>query len=295
MTDKKLNKATAVALGNFDGLHSGHISVLQNALSFKEKGYVPTVILFDVHPREFVLKSLVKRLVTSCETEQRLVSMGFEIYKISFAQIREMTPREFFEKIIVGKLNAKAVCCGFNYSFGKNGQGNSETIKELCAQSDVICTVSDEITVDGKSVSSTEIKNYLLNGQPEKAAKMIGRNYSFTSKVIHGDARGRELGFPTINQTLDSSLIVPKFGVYQSIVIVDGEKYSGVTNIGVRPTYLSDVVLAETNILDFSKDIYGEDVTVELVKYIREERKFDSAQSLISQLETDVKQVSRDV
>ncbi|MBQ8784108.1 MAG: bifunctional riboflavin kinase/FAD synthetase [Clostridia bacterium] len=293
MTDGKLNIGTAVALGNFDGLHKGHLSVLEKALEFRKDGYVPTVVLFDVHPKE-VLSGSFKRLLTTCETERMLTSMGFEIYKASFNEVKNLTPEDFFEKILVKELNAKALCCGFNYSFGKGGKGDSKLLLSLAKSGSIACCVLPEKEVDSATVSSTAIKNYIANGEPEKAAQMLGRNFAFSGEVIHGDRRGRELGFPTANQRIDESLIVPKYGVYETLVTVDGKKYRGVTNIGIRPTYLSDVVLSETNILGFSGDIYSKNITVELVKYLREERKFSSAETLISQLNDDVRQVSGD-
>lgn len=295
MTEKKLNTGTAVALGNFDGLHLGHKAVLDCALKFKAEGYVPTVILFDVHPREFISGAEVERIMSSEETEESLRQMGFEIYKLEFSKIRDLTPKEFFDDILINRLNAKAVCCGFNYSFGKNGKGNSTDLLAFSLNAGIRCSVSKELTLDGKTVSSTEIKNYLKSGFPEKAAQMLGRNYSFCSEVIHGDERGRELGFPTANQKIPENLVIPKYGVYETAVTVDGKTYRGVTNIGIRPTYLSETVVSETNVLDFSGDIYGKKVKTELVKYLREERKFDSAKNLIDQLMHDVKQVSGNV
>lgn len=295
MTDEKLNTGTAVALGNFDGLHKGHMSVLEKVLEFEKDGCVPAVVLFDVHPKEFLTGRKVKRLLTLAHTKEMLTSMGFEIYEISFAEARALTPEEFFEKILIKELNAKALCCGFNYSFGKDGAGDSDLLSSLSAEKGITCCVLPEKEVNSNTVSTTLIKEYLVNGEPEKAAQMLGRNYAFSGEVIHGDRRGRELGFPTANQRIDDSLIVPKYGVYETLVTVDGKKYRGVTNIGVRPTYLSDVVLSETNILGFSGDIYSKTVTVELVRYLREERKFTSAENLINQLNDDVKQVSEDV
>ncbi len=294
MTDEKLNTGTAVALGNFDGLHKGHMSVLEKALSFKENGYVPTVVLFDVHPKEALTGETVRRLITTEHTEELLREMGFEIHIISFDEVKNYSPERFFDEVLVKRLNAKALCCGFNYSFGKGRKGDSEFLCALAEKRGIICSVMPEIKEENEIVSSTAIKKYLANGEPHKAARLLGRNYSFSGEVIHGDQRGRELGFPTANQKIDSSLVVPKYGVYETIVTVDGKKYRGVTNIGIRPTYLLETVLSETNILGFSGDIYSKVITVELVKYLREERKFSSAEKLISQLNDDVKQVSRD-
>lgn len=292
MTDKKLNTGTAVALGNFDGLHKGHTCVLDKALEFKKDGYAPTIVLFDVHPKEIFLPGSFKRLFTVKETEKQLISKGFEIFNVSFEDVKNLSPEEFFEEILIKKLNAKALCCGFNYSFGKGGKGNSDLLSAFAEKRGISCCVLPEKEVENKTISSTAIKEYLANGEPEKAAEMIGRNYYFNGEVIHGDQRGRVLGFPTANQKIDKCLVVPKYGVYETLVTVDDKKYRGVTNIGIRPTYLSDEVLSETNILGFSGDIYSKNITVELVRYLREERKFSSAEKLISQLNSDIRQVS---
>lgn len=292
MADGKLNTGTAVALGNFDGLHLGHMAVLEEALKYKKSGLLPTVVLFDIHPKELLKKEKVSRLMTSYDTEKILSSMGFSIKKISFLKVKDYTPQEFFEKVLSDELNAKALCCGFNYSFGKNGKGNSGTLMELCEKAGIECKVAPEKIIDSKTVSSTEIRNYLINGEPEKAAAMLGRNYSFTSVVIHGDQRGRELGFPTANQRIDESLVVPKYGVYETRVTVAEKTYKGVTNIGIRPTYLLDTAMSETNIIGFSGDIYGKEITIELVRYLRGEQKFESAGKLINQLNEDLKKVT---
>ncbi len=294
MTVEKVNMGTAVALGNFDGLHKGHMSVLEKALSFKECGYVPTVILFDVHPKEALTGKKVRRLLTGEQTESLLKKMGFRIFTISFEEVKDFSPERFFDEILINRLNAKAVCCGFNYSFGKKGEGDCKRLLTLAKNAGIECIVEPETKTENKTVSSTAIKEFILNGEPHKAAQMLGRNYSFTAEVIHGDRRGRVLGFPTANQKIDDSLVVPKYGVYETLVTVDGKKYRGVTNIGIRPTYLLDTVLSETNILGFSGDIYSKKITVELVKYLREERRFSSAESLINQLNDDVRRVSAD-
>ena len=151
------------------------------------------------------------------------------------------------------------------------------------------------VCVGGETVSSTKIRNYLLNGQPQKAAAMLGRNYSLSGKVIHGDARGRTLGYPTANQLADKALIVPKYGVYETRVRVAGKCYKGVSNIGIRPTYRTDEALCETNIIDFDGDIYGKNIEVELVRYLRGEIHFDSAESLINQMKLDRSEVTGNV
>lgn len=296
MTDGKLNNACAVALGNFDGLHIGHKKVLESALEFSEKyNLEPNVMLFDIHPRELIFGEKIPKLLTDTETEKLLAEMGFSVYRVGFADIKDYTSEVFFNRILIGELNAKALCCGFNYSFGKYGAGNEETLRILCEKNNVKCSVIQPVSVDGVTVSSTAVRSFLLNGEVRKAAEMLGRNYAVSGEVVHGDARGRTLGFPTANQIIDESLVVPKYGVYETSVSIDGQKYKGVTNIGIRPTYRSQRALAETNIIDFSGSLYGRNVSVELLRYIRPETRFNSAEELKSQLLKDTAEVTGNV
>lgn len=295
MTNKQQNNGTAIALGCFDGLHLGHQKVLLEALSYKKEGLMPLVILFDSHPRESITGERVKKLLTSKEQDSILHSMGFKIVKVDFSKIKALSPESFFNEILLEQLNAKALCCGFNYSFGKNASGNSDSLKAFCNEKGLVCHVAPCAEVSGEAISSTAIRSYLASGNPEMAAKMLGRNYSLNSEVIHGDSRGRTLGFPTANQLISAELTVPKYGVYETLVTVDEKVYKGVTNIGIRPTYRSDVVLAETNILNFSQDIYGKKIKIELIHFLRGERLFDSPQLLVEQLKADVAQVSGNV
>lgn len=296
MTDVKVNKACAVALGSFDGLHLGHREVLKSTLAFSKKHNLEAkIMLFDIHPREYIFGEKIPKLMTEEAEEKELVKLGFSIYRVKFAEIRELTAEDFFEKILINELNAKALCCGFNYSFGRNGTGTSEMLRKFCEEKNIYCEIVPPVSVDGETVSSTAVRNYILSGEVQKAAKMLGRNYSVSGEVIHGDARGRTLGFPTANQMIDECLVVPKYGVYETLIRLDGKEYKGITNIGIRPTYRTEAALAETNIIDFSGDIYGRDISVELIKYLRPERRFDSAQELKDQLEKDMAEVTGNV
>lgn len=296
MTDEKLNNACAVALGNFDGLHIGHKIVLKSTMEIAKKHNLePKVMLFDIHPKEFLFNEKLPRLMTDAEIEKSLTAMGFGICRVSFKEIMDYSCEDFIEKILVKKFDAKAVCCGFNYSFGKKGMGNSEMLQSLCKEQGIECNVSKPVSIDGMTVSSTAIRNFLLNGEVQKAAQMLGRNYAVCGAVMDGDKRGRTMGFPTANQRIDDALAVPKFGVYETLVTVDGKKYKGVTNIGIRPTFLAEKALSETHIIDFSGDIYRKDITVELVRFLRPERQFGSLLKLKEQLEKDIQEVKGNV
>ena len=291
MTDGNNANRTAVALGNFDGMHVGHMAVLEAAKSFESEGLLPVAVLFDEHSLKAITGKAPAMLMTVTERNRIINENGLEIETLVFNEIRDLSPSDFVEKILVGRLGAAAVCCGYNYRFGKGASGTAQTMSEICGRLGLKCRVSGEVDVDRCAVSSTKIRGFIENGEIEKANKMLGRPFGFSSRVIDGDKRGRVLGFPTINQIMPEELAMPRFGVYQSVVTVNGEKYKGVTNVGRRPTVGTEKILSETHILDFDRDIYGENVDVRLIKFIRPEKKFSSFDELARQIKSDAKEV----
>ena len=291
MTDGNNANRTAVALGNFDGMHVGHMAVLEAAKSFESEGLLPVAVLFDEHSLKAITGKAPAMLMTVTERNRIINENGLRIETLVFNEIRDLSPSAFVEKILVGRLGAAAVCCGYNYRFGKGASGTAQTMSEICGRLGLKCRVSGEVDVDRCAVSSTKIRGFIENGEIEKANKMLGRPFGFSSRVIDGDKRGRVLGFPTINQIIPEELAMPRFGVYQSVVTVNGEKYKGVTNVGRRPTVGTEKILSETHILDFDRDIYGENVDVRLIKFIRPEKKFSSFDELARQIKSDAKEV----
>ena len=291
MTDGNNANRTAVALGNFDGMHVGHMAVLEAAKSFESEGLLPVAVLFDEHSLKAITGKAPAMLMTVTERNRIINENGLRIETLVFNEIRDLSPSDFVEKILVGRLGAAAVCCGYNYRFGKGASGTAQTMSEICGRLGLKCRVSGEVDVDRCAVSSTKIRGFIENGEIEKANKMLGRPFGFSSRVIDGDKRGRVLGFPTINQIIPEELAMPRFGVYQSVVTVKGEKFKGVTNVGKRPTVGTEKILSETHILDFDRDIYGENVDVRLIKFIRPEKKFSSFDELARQIKSDAKEV----
>lgn len=291
MTDGNNANRTAVALGNFDGMHVGHMAVLEAAKSFESEGLLPVAVLFDEHSLKAITGKAPAMLMTVTERNRIINENGLRIETLVFNEIRDLSPSDFVEKILVGRLGAAAVCCGYNYRFGKSASGTAQTMSEICGRLGLQCRVSGEVDVDRCAVSSTKIRGFIENGEIEKANKMLGRPFGFSARVIDGDKRGRLLGFPTINQIIPEELAMPKFGVYQSVVTVYGEKFKGVTNVGRRPTVGTEKILSETHILDFDRDIYGENVDVRLIKFIRPEKKFFSFDELARQIKSDAKEV----
>lgn len=277
----------AVALGNFDGMHPGHTAVLGKALELSAKGLVPCAMLFTEHSGKVLTGNAPPMLMTDTQRREFIRNFGLDIEETDFKSICGLSPEDFVNDILAEKINAGAVVCGYNYRFGKYAAGNAELLKVLCGKKNIECFIIDEIGCDGETVSSTAIRTLIENGEIKKANRMLGRKFSFSSPVIHGDERGRSWGFPTANQKLPDGLVIPKFGVYASDITVDGRTYRGVTNIGVRPTVGTDTVLGETYIIDFNEDIYGRQADIGLIEYIRPEIKFGSFDELAVQIKKD--------
>jgi len=284
-----MNK-TSLALGTFDGLHLGHTKVILNAVKIgKENSLEPAVMLFDVHP-QFCLKGIAPpKLITDKKREELINSFGAKTVTFEFERILNYTREEFFYNILIDELHAGAVSCGENFRFGKNASGDVEFLKEECEKNGILLCVSPIISVDGENVSSTKIRSFIRNGEIEKANRMLGRNFSYSSTVLDGKHLGRKLGIPTINQLIDDGLACPKKGVYASFTTVGEKRYKSVTNIGIRPTVENTLnVNSETHILDFNGNLYGKNPTVELVSFMRDEKKFESVSQLREQIERDI-------
>lgn len=289
--EKIKKQGTAVALGYFDGIHLGHQAVLNTALRYaKEQKLVPVIMLFDVHPRKVILGKTPPMLKSEYKKREFLEKMGFTVVPFNFRESMNYTPDEFIEKILIEGLNAKVVSCGFDYHYGKDGKGNADTLHEEFEKRGITAIAEAPILFDGQKVSSTAIREYIANGEIDKANAMLGRHFSYDFVVRKGDGLGRVMGFPTINQCFPDDHVVPKYGVYASKVFVDGKWYPAVTNVGIRPTVSAENMRSETCILDFSGDLYGKNVEVFLIKYLRPEIKFPDLRELSAQIEKDIEQ-----
>lgn len=285
---------TAVALGTFDGLHRGHIAVIASALAYKEQGLLPVVALFDVHPLSVISGKAPTALLQENLREEIISEMGAESAVIEFKKIQKFSCEQFVQEILVGRLNAAAVCCGEDYTFGAGATGTSQTLKDLCKRAGIECTVCKSVEYSGADISSTRIRESVMNGDFETANEMLGRPFMYKLTVVSGDRIGRLIGAPTINQYFPENFTVPKVGVYASAAKVDGREYPSVTNIGVRPSVNGKELRSETCILDFSADLYGKDIEVKLLKYLRGEQKFANLDVLSAQIYIDAEK-SREV
>ena len=272
----------AAALGSFDGLHLGHRQVIGNTLSVP--GLRPAVITFQQNPSVSLQKKPVPLLTTNEQKLALLEEMGVEVvYLLPFDRIRDMEPEDFVEALY-RICRVRALSCGFNFRFGKNGRGDAGLLKELCREKGIELSVTPPVSVAGETVSSTRIRACLEQGDVQQAGQLLGRPFGYDFEVTHGRQLGRTWGTPTINQPFPQGYVLPRFGVYASLVEVEGQKYYGVTNIGVKPTVGSDCALSETWIPEFSGDLYGKKVPVELLDFIRPERKFDSLDQLKNEI-----------
>lgn len=291
LPEKIKKQGTAVALGYFDGIHLGHRAVLNSALRCAQKeNLVPVVMLFDVHPRKIIFGKTPPVLKSEGSKRELLVKMGFTVVDFNFRESVNFSPEEFVERILIGALNARAVSCGFDFHYGKGGKGNVESLERELGKKGVRVNAQPPVLLNGQKVSSTAIRELITSGEIEKANAMLAREFSYDFTVGKGDGLGRVMGFPTINQWFPEDHVVPKYGVYASKVLVDGVRYPSVTNIGIRPTVAADNMRSETCILDFSGDLYGKNVEVCLVRYLRPEIKFSDLQALSAQIEKDIEQ-----
>ncbi len=281
-------RKSAVALGLFDGIHLGHRFLLNVAV---ESGLVPSVFTFN--PETVAIKSRCGYIYDEEEKDRLLADCGIEqVYSVDFGDVCGMSGEEFVKNILVDRLNAGFVCCGNSFRFGKNALCG---IVELCKLGrkygfDVVGI--DDVTYEGETVSSTAVRNMLLNGDTVRSWQFLGEPYTIGREVVHGAELGRTIGFPTINQVFGKGQLVPKFGVYASDVLIGGRWYRAITNIGIKPTvnYVG-IPLAETHIIDFSGDLYGKRVRVNLLEFMRPEQKFDSVDELKSQIAEDMESV----
>lgn len=204
-----------------------------------------------------------------------------------FDAIRNMEGRQFVEDVLIGRFGAGMVLCGFNFRFGKNAAWDAMRLRAYLEDRGIWVRILEHQDYQGAPISSTRIRAAVQAGEMEQAAAMLGYNFTFENPVLHGDARGRTIGYPTINQQYPDGLVLPKFGVYESRILVEDTWYRGFTNIGVRPTWQVETPLAETHIFDYNGDLYGQTVQVELVRYLRPEQKFSSIGALREQLDHD--------
>lgn len=284
---------TAVALGNFDGLHLGHQYLIEEMIrKAKKKGLTKSVFTFNndklVH---FKTNKTNNILMSNGKKIKLLEEMGIELlYLADFTEsLMHMSPYEFVKKIIVEKLRAKLVIIGFDYKFGYRAQGDGEFLKKAGDNFGFEVVIIEPITKNNKIISSSNIRELIREGSIQKANLLLGRPFTINGTVIKGKGRGKGLGFATANLKLDTDYQIPRFGVYKTCTHFNEKEYLSVTNIGNNPTFADAGFSIETHIIDFNEDIYGKKVEVSFKEFIREEIKFSNKDELKAQVMIDIK------
>jgi riboflavin kinase/FMN adenylyltransferase len=294
MTNGAIADNKIIALGFFDGVHLGHGELIKTAKKrSRELGAKPAVLSFDSSPMSVVTGREIALIGNLRERERTLK----ELYGISEViimhfdrAVMEMHWRDFIE-LLVSRYCAVGFVIGHDFTCGHMGQGSAEKISEYCAGAGLGCDVVPEFKLDGITVSSTYIRELISGGEIERANRFLGRAFSISGEVIHGRGVGGRLGAPTINLLPEPGLVLPARGVYATrVTLRDGRSFNAVTNVGVRPTFgAGGETTVESYIPDFSGELYGEEVTVEFLEFLREERRFESAEELAKQIAIDVK------
>ena len=286
------DQGATAAIGNFDGVHLGHLSVIDMARAALPDAPLG-VVTFEPHPREYFAPDAPPfRLMGAEARAHQLQKIGVDkLYELGFdAALSGLSPRAFAQEVIVDGLGLRHVVVGADFRFGKARAGTAEQLQAFGAEMGFGVTIAPLIAKGPDTVSSTAIRNALTEARPRDAAAMLGHWHRVEGPILHGEKRGRELGYPTANMSIDG-LHPPAFGVYAVLVdVLEGPqagRYHGVASLGVRPMFGENKANLETFIFDFKGDLYGKHVSVALVDHLRGEEKFDSLEALITQMDAD--------
>lgn len=285
-------KKTAVALGIFDGVHQGHQAVINCANSFKSKGYKSAVFTFKSSSVSSKKKDgRLEALLSDDLKFEKFEEFGIDyIFSPDFSEFKNIPAEKFVKEILLKRLNAGVAVCGENFRFGKGALGDSKSLITICQKYGIEVKVLDFTLFHGDVISSTIIRQLIRHGDVEKANEMLGYHFGFELEVMHGTRMGRTWNFPTINQIIPKGQVIPRFGVYCSKVLIGDKWHIGVTNVGIKPTVnIKTAPLAETFIVDYEGDLYGEIIQLKLYKFLRPETKFNSIDVLKNQIASDTR------
>ena len=292
LDELNISEKTAIAIGKFDGIHLGHKKLLNLILDQKQDGLKATVFTFEPSPEEFFVGHKVRQLFTRNEKRRAFEEMGIDIL-VEFplnAQTAATPPEDFVKTILCEDLKADYIAAGTDVSFGDKGRGDQYLLKNLSKEIGFELCLIDKVMLDGQEVSSTRVRNEVADGDMQKVKRLLGLEYSVSGIVEHGKHLGHTIGIPTVNILPPDNKLLPPFGVYSSTVIIDGNEFKGMTNIGRKPTVSSEnQVGVETYIYDFDQDVYGKFIEVRLKSFVRPEMKFDSVEQLKTQIESDLR------
>ena len=290
-------RGSIVALGNFDGFHLGHQAVVGRAIqrAFHERRPV-IVATFDPHPVRFFKPDLPPFRLTTLDQREALFAHagadGMLVFTFDEA-LRSTSAKDFVTELLVKRIGAAGVVTGDDFTFGKMRGGNAELLRTLGEQHGIVAETVSPVLLDGERISSGRIREALEAGDTATATRLLSRDYAIEGVVRRGDARGRELGYPTANMAL-GDYQRPKYGIYAvRVTLDDGSEHPGVASLGVRPTFDPPQELLEAHLLDFDGDLYGRRLEVALHAYIRTEQKFESVDALVAEMRSDEAQARK--
>ena len=290
-TDFNIEESTVITFGKFDGIHRGHRLLLDTVLEKKADDLKAVVFTFDIPPRKKVEDDRGDVLTTNEEKMHIFENIGIDyVVECPFTEeIRNMDAVDFI-RMMVEKLHVKYMVVGTDFHFGHNRMGDYQLLLEYADKFGYKVQVIEKIQSDGRDISSTYIREYIKEGNIEKANELLGYSFFVQGIVEHGNEIGRTIGFPTVNLVPEADKLLPPFGVYITRILIGGEEYCGITNVGCKPTIEGDNPIGvETHVLDFSDDVYDMAVEVEFLHRIRAEVKFASIDELKAQLQQDIK------
>jgi riboflavin kinase/FMN adenylyltransferase len=284
-------KNSVVTVGTFDGVHLAHQQLLKDVVERAQARKGRSVVLtFDPHPKEVLTGQPMQLLTTIEERQQICEQLGIDVfYRIGFTyEFSRLTSREFYLRYVVQGCGVSEVVEGYDHHFGRDREGSVEELLKLGREFEFSVAALKPVYVDEEVVSSSQIRQHLLQGKVDRALRLLGRPYAVSGVVVRGDARGRELGYPTANLLLTHHKVIPQDGIYFVQVDVRGPMRYGMVSIGVRPTFFDQGQrTVEAHLLDFSGDLYGKTLAVQFLRRLRDEKKFESAQQLIDQMHLD--------
>jgi riboflavin kinase / FMN adenylyltransferase len=286
------NKPYCIALGSFDGVHMGHQKLIEmlknNAADFNCASMIYT---FGMHPRKILVPDKHIYMITNnAQRAEILNEIGVDVLFLEdFEKIMNLSAEQFFHDVIVEKFNAKCLIVGYNYNFGKNGEGNAEKLTALGGKYGIKVEVVSPVLVEDQVVSSSLIRHKIHEGNVYEALQYLGRAYRIQGKVIHGKKNGMAMGIRTANIEINNEVILPLKGVYSTDTKIDNEIYKSITNVGVNPTFKGENLSIETHVLGFEGDLYSQDIEVYFIKRLRDEICFENVNELINQIKRDIK------
>lgn len=287
---KGITKDNCIVLGNFDGFHIGHQKLIKKLLEVSEnKNLNPSILLFKEHTKSALDNDEFKYLTKLNDKIDICKQLGLDnIFIVNFENIKSLTPIEFLN-FLKDKLNVKGIIVGDDYTFGEFARGDIQLMKEYCGKNQILLNTIAQVKLKDNIIKSTNIRNLIEDGKVEEAAILLGRPYKINGIVNHGYKRGRKLGFPTANISIERGYILPKEGVYLTKTITDDKKeYNSLSFVGKNITFNEEELKIETYILDYTGDLYGKEICIEFMNFIRSNKKFNDPKDLVNQINMDI-------